>query len=173
MFISKKSSIFISSILVFDNNCNVNNVSSSTFNHLLGGLKLFKILKYERSNNINSLNGCLNFAEQVKISKDKLINKIKKIKSRNHKICGYGATSKSTTILNYCKINSKNIDCIFDTTKDKIGKFTPGTHIPIVDYKLFKNSEYKHVFLFAWNHKKEIMNKEKNNKKLKWFTHLK
>jgi len=134
--------------------------------------RLFKILKYEKSKNIDSLKGCLNFAEQVKISKNKLINKIKKIKLRNHKICGYGATSKSTTILNYCKINSKDIDCIFDTTKDKIGKLTPGTHIPIVDYKFFKKAEYKHVFLFAWNHKKEIMKKESKNKKIKWFTHL-
>ena len=46
------------------------------------------------------------------------------------------------------------IDCIFDTTKDKIGKLSPGTHIPIADYKQFKNSDYKYVFLFAWNHKK-------------------
>lgn len=136
--------------------------------------RLFKILKYEKSKNINSLKGCLNFAEQVKISKNKLINKIKKIKLKNHKICGYGATSKSTTILNYCKINSKNIDCIFDTTKDKIGKLTPGSHIPVVDYKFFKNSKYKYVFLFAWNHKKEILNKEKGNinNNIKWFNHL-
>ena len=63
------------------------------------------------------------------------------------------------------------IDCIFDTTKDKIGKLSPGTHIPIADYKQFKNSDYKYVFLFAWNHKKEIFKKEKN-RNIKWFTHL-
>jgi methylation protein EvaC len=135
--------------------------------------RLFKILKHEKSNNIHSLKGCLNFSKQVKISKNKLIDKLKKIKSKNHKICGYGATSKSTTILNYCNINSKTIDCIFDTTKDKIGKITPGTHIPIVDYKFFKNYKFKYVFLFAWNHKKEILNKEKNNKNIQWFNHLK
>jgi len=64
------------------------------------------------------------------------------------------------------------VDCIFDTTKEKIGKFTPGTHIPILDYNQFKNSNYKYVFLFAWNHKKEIMRKEKQKKYIKWFTHL-
>ena len=33
---------------------------------------------------------------------------------------------------------------------------------------------YKHVFLFAWNHKKEILEKEKKNgnKNIKWITHL-
>ena len=97
--------------------------------------------------------------------------KIKKILKNKNKICGYGATSKSTTILNFCNINKSMIDCIFDTTEDKIGKLTPGSHIPIVDYKFFKTSGYKNVFLFAWNHKKEILKKEKN-KKIKWFSHI-
>ena len=79
---------------------------------------------------------------------------------------------KSTTILNFCGINSKQIDCIFDTTPDKINKLTPGSHIPIVDYKYFKNSNYRNVFLFAWNHKKEIMIKEKKKKNIHWFSHL-
>ena len=70
---------------------------------------------------------------------------------------------KSTTILNYCKINHAHIDCIFDTTPDKINKLTPGTHIPIRDYKYFKDLATK-CFLFAWNHKKEILKKEKNKK---------
>ena len=134
--------------------------------------RLFKILKNEKSNNIDTLIGCLNFAKQVKISRNKLINKIKNIKLRNQKICGYGATSKSTTILNYCGIDNKMIDCIYDTTPDKIGKLSPGVHIPIVDYKNFKKSNYKNVFLFAWNHKDEIFKKEKNRKFTKWISHL-
>ena len=31
------------------------------------------------------------------------------------------------------------IECIFDTTPDKINKVTPGTHIPIKNHKYFKN----------------------------------
>ena len=53
---------------------------------------------------------------------------------------------KSTTILNYCGIGPNQIDCIFDTTKDKINKLTPGTHIPIVNYKYFNKSSYKNIF---------------------------
>ena len=103
---------------------------------------------------------------------DKLQKKVDKILSSGEKICGYGATSKSTTILNYCGIDNTMIDCIFDTTPDKINKLTPGTHIPIKNYKYFKKSKYKHVFLFAWNHKKEILKKEKKKKNIQWFTHL-
>ena len=135
--------------------------------------RLKKILKQEKSNFTDSLKGCLIFQKKVELSKKKLINKITLLKKKGHKICGYGATSKSTTILNYCNINNQLIDCIFDTTPDKINKFSPGKHIPIVDYKFFKKTDYKKIFLFAWNHKKEILKKEKNKKNLQWFSHLK
>ena len=134
--------------------------------------RLINLLKLEKIKKINRYEGCIDFKKKVEKSKLLLIKKILKMKKRNEKICGYGATSKSTTILNYCNINNKMIDCIFDTTKDKIGKYTPGTHIPIVNHKCFKNSKYEHVFLFAWNHKKEILKKEKKLKNVKWFTHL-
>ena len=134
--------------------------------------RLKKILFKENKFLIDSFKGCQVFKKKVENSKTKLTKKLLKLKKEGHKICGYGATSKSTTILNYCKINSNIIDCIFDTTKDKIGKFSPGMHIPIRDYKYFKKSKYKKIFLFAWNHKKEILKKEKNLKKIEWFSHL-
>jgi SAM-dependent methyltransferase len=134
--------------------------------------RLKNILKHEKRKSINMIRGGLIFKKKVEKSKKDLIKKLSKIKRNGHNICGYGATSKSTTILNYCKINTKLIDCIFDTTKDKINKFSPGMHIPIIDYKFFKKSNYKKIFLFAWNHKKEILLKEKNKKNIQWFSHL-
>ena len=134
--------------------------------------RLLNILKNERKENIDNFKGCLKFKKNVEKSKKNLMYKILKIKKKKRAICGYGATSKSTTILNYCKIGPKIIDVIFDTTKDKINKYSPGMHIPIVDYKYFKKSNYKNIFLFAWNHKKEILKKEKNRKSCKWFSHI-
>ena len=136
--------------------------------------RLKKILKYEKKQKIDNFKGCLKFKKKVEESKKRLIKKLYYLKSKNHKICGYGATSKSTTILNYCNIDNKIIDCIFDVTPEKIGRYTPITHIPILNYKLFKKLKYKYVFLFAWNHKKEILEKEKRNgnKNIKWITHL-
>ena len=134
--------------------------------------RLLRLLKYEKQKKIGSFEGCIKFKKKVEKSKIKLNRKIKNILSKGNKICGYGATSKSTTILNYCGINNKMIDCIYDTTPDKIGKLSPGMHIPIKNYNNFKKSNYKYIFLFAWNHKKEILKKEKKKKKLKWFNHL-
>ena len=134
--------------------------------------RLRKIFQTEKDEQINSIEGFKSFKKKIEKSKIKLKKKINKIINNGEQICGYGATSKSTTILNYCQINNKMIKCIFDTTKDKIGKYTPGTNIPIYDYKFFKKSGFKNVFLFAWNHKKEIMKKEKKLKNIKWFSHI-
>jgi len=132
-----------------------------------------KHLNYEKIQKIDSFKGCLNFKRKCEISKKKLRNKILSIKKQGKKIAGYAATSKSTTILNYCGINNNHIDFICDTTKEKIGKYTPRTHIPIKDVEYFRKNLPDYTFLFAWNHKKEIFIKEKNIlNKTKWFAHV-
>ena len=109
----------------------------------------------------------------MKFPKKKLKQKIESIKKKGKNIAGYAATSKSTTILNYCGINHRHIDFICDTTPNKINSFTPGTHIPVVPVDYFKKNIPDYTFLFAWNHKKEIFLKEKKIlKKTKWFAHV-
>ncbi len=132
-----------------------------------------KFLKEEIKKNINNIKGCKSFKKNCENSKKRLKKKILQIIKNGKNIAGYAATSKSTTILNYCGINYKHIDYICDTTKNKIGKYTPKTHIPIVNVDHYRNNLPDYTFLFAWNHKKEIFKKEKTIiKKTKWFAHI-
>ena len=52
------------------------------------------------------------------------------------------------------------IDCIFDSTEQKQGLYSPGVHVPIVDAKKFLESNYDISLLLAYNHANEIKNKE-------------
>ena len=72
------------------------------------------------------------FKDNCERYRNNLLEILKDIKKEGKSIAGYAATSKSTTITNYCGINTDLIDCIYDTTPLKHGKFSPGTHIPIV-----------------------------------------
>ena len=135
------------------------------------GKDLKKIFDYEKNKKLNKLDSCIDFKKNCEISKEKIVEKIKFFKENGKSICGYAATSKSTTILNYCKIGTNYIDYICDTTKEKIGKFSPGVHIPIKDMNFFHNNMRDCVYLFAWNHKDEIFNKEKSFKG-EWFSHV-
>tara|TARA_Y100000996_G_scaffold371725_1_gene320216 strand:+ start:3023 stop:4255 length:1233 start_codon:yes stop_codon:yes gene_type:complete len=133
--------------------------------------ELKKILNYEKKLKITKIQTIIKFAKKCLISKKKIISSIKKIKKMGFNVYGYGATSKSTTIINFCNLNSKHIDGIFDTTITKIGGYAPGTSIPILDYKYFKKINPKFCILFAWNHFNEILKKEKN-KDIKWISHI-
>ena len=134
---------------------------------------VLKYLKKEKLKNIDSIKGCLEFKKKCEASKRKLVEKIKLIKLKGNKIAGYAATSKSTTVLNYCGIGTKYIDYICDTTKQKINKFSPGTHIPIKSMSYFYKNLPNVTYLFAWNHKDEIFKKERKiRKKMKWISHV-
>ncbi|MBC8294702.1 MAG: methyltransferase domain-containing protein [Pelagibacterales bacterium] len=128
-------------------------------------------LENEKVKNLDNISSCNIFKNKCELSKLKTRENLLKFKENNNKIAGYAATSKSTTILNYCNIDNKFIDYICDTTPEKIGKFSPGTHIPIVDMTHFKKFIPDVAYLFAWNHKDEIFKKEKNYRG-KWFSHV-
>ena len=127
----------------------------------------------EKKNNLDNIHSCFEFKKNCENSKKNLKEKLLKLKEDNKKICGYAATSKSTTILNYCNIGTEIIDFICDTTPEKIGKFSPGMHIPIKPINYFRENYPDIAFLFAWNHKEEIFEKEKEfSQKGKWFAHV-
>ena len=100
------------------------------------------------------------FAERVKQSKKVLNRKLTNLKKNGKRIISIGATSKSTTVFNYCGIDSSLIDCITDTTPDKQGLLAPGSHIPVVDRESVNLKDYDYAFLGAWNFKEVIANKE-------------
>ena len=100
------------------------------------------------------------FAERVKDSKDELVRCLGNLRHNGKKIVSIGATSKSTTVFNYCGIDDTLIDCITDTTPDKQGLLAPGSHIPVVDRESVDLNKYDYAFLGAWNFKEVIANKE-------------
>ena len=133
-----------------------------------------KILDQEKLNNLDNIESCNVFKKNCENSKFKLNNLLKQFISNGKRIVGYAATSKSTTILNYCAIDFSTIEYICDTTKEKIGKYSPGMHIPIVPMERFRKDNPDIAYLFAWNHKNEIFNKESAFAKntVKWISHV-
>ena len=136
--------------------------------------RLVSILNEEKKIGLDNFNTFKKFAKRVKNSKKKLVSLLKKIKKNNNKIISYGATYKSTTVFNYCKIDTRYIHYVTDTTFNKQGKFTPGTHIPIISPEIGFNESIDYAFLGAWNFKREILNKEKKFIKRggKFITHV-
>ncbi|GFE62141.1 class I SAM-dependent methyltransferase [Geobacter sp. AOG2] len=100
------------------------------------------------------------FRRNCENSRDQLMKLLCELRAQGKRVVGYGATSKSTTITNYCGITPDLVEFISDTTPIKQGKFSPGAHIPVRPYESFVQDYPDYALLFAWNHKREIMKKE-------------
>jgi methylation protein EvaC len=101
------------------------------------------------------------FRTHVEKSRQDLVGLLKSLEGQRKRVVGYAATSKSTTVTNYCGITPDLVEYISDTTPIKQGKFSPGTHIPVRPYEVFKGNYPDYAVLFGWNHGEEIMAKEK------------
>src|SRR6185369_11272030 len=96
------------------------------------------------------------FTRNVERSRDRLMTLLRDLKVQGKRVAAYGATSKSTTVTNYCGITPDLVEYISDTTPIKQGKFSPGAHIPVRPYNAFQERYPDYALLFAWNHEAEI-----------------
>ncbi len=108
-------------------------------------------------------------SSQLKSFKNKIISHIsdmqsliKKIKNMKKRISVYGASGKGQALLQYCNLNNKTIDFVFDKSKLKQNCFTPGTLIKIKHPKDIKKTKTHYLLILSWNIKNEIMKQENN-----------
>ena len=87
-------------------------------------------------------------AEKVKLD---LLKMLIDFKLQNKKIVGYGAAAKGNTLLNYCGIKSDLLPAIIDNAKSKQGKFTPGSHVPILSPNHLDIIKPEYILVLPWN----------------------
>jgi SAM-dependent methyltransferase len=115
------------------------------------------MLRRERHLGFLSLATYSSFAEQVRLTKRKLLAFLIDAKNRGKIICGYGAPGKGNTLLNYCGIGTDLIDFTVDRNPYKHGRFTPGMHIPIRDVSALNAAKPDYVLILPWNLRDEII----------------
>ena len=101
------------------------------------------------------------FIRDINLSKNKLVQFLKKIKKSGKKIHCYGASTKGNVLLQYYKINNDIINYAAERNKNKYNLYTPGTKIKIISEVLsrFYNPDY--YLVLPWHFKKEILLREK------------
>lgn len=117
---------------------------------------VLKIQQHEKKTGVNTYGRWVKFAEQVKSHSEEL----KRMISQNdEKILAYGASARSSTLLNFCGINSRQISAIIDKNPLKKGLMTPGSNIPIISFEqgLKKIKNVGKILLLAWNFQEEIV----------------
>jgi hypothetical protein len=72
-------------------------------------------------------------------------------------VYGYGAAAKGNTFLNTCRFSSFDIPAAGDTTPAKVGRFLPGSHIPVVSEDELLALAPPYILILPWNWKDEIV----------------
>ncbi|HZF26874.1 MAG TPA: class I SAM-dependent methyltransferase [Steroidobacteraceae bacterium] len=96
------------------------------------------------------------FQAQVHETKRALLELLIKLKRGGAKVVGYGAPGKGNTLLNYCGIRRDMLDFTADRSPYKYGRYTPGTHIPIVHPDEIRSARPDYILFLPWNLKDEL-----------------
>ena len=93
----------------------------------------------------------------IPILNQEIIKLINGLLKKNKKLAGYGASARSSTLLNYCKINDKHLDFVFDKSDMKHNLFTSGSNIQIRKPEIKTIKSVDCILILAWNFKDEII----------------
>jgi hypothetical protein len=83
-------------------------------------------------------------------------------KRNGRRVAGYGASGRCSILLSACSVGPDLIEFIVDESPERLGRVTPGTHIPIASPSLLLDRKIDTAVVFAWNYEKEILDKEVN-----------
>lgn len=91
------------------------------------------------------------FMQRTITFKTDLMKQLYQIKAEGGTIIGIGAATKGNTLLNYCGIDTTLLEYVTDASPLKVGKYTPGSHLPIKHDDDIDNKVVTHGLILPWN----------------------
>lgn len=118
------------------------------------------MLAREKKQKIHDLKTLREFAGRVEQNRRELMHLIEKLLHEGKKIVAVSAPAKGMTLLNYSGLTNRHLSFATEKARLKIGRYTPGGHIPIIADENLLTQNVDFALLLAWNFAEEIM---KNN----------
>lgn len=99
-------------------------------------------------------------AAAVEANRTALKSLLGRLRSGGRSVAGYGAPAKGNTLLNYCGITVDDLPYTVDRNPLKVGRYTPGTHIPVLPVETLLEHQPDYVLILAWNFADEIIEQQ-------------
>ena len=100
------------------------------------------------------------FAHDVTLSKLKLLKILCEVKETGARICGISAPSRASTLVSYVGLDGGMIDYVGEIKSSlKVGKYMPGTIIPVVDESRIFEYQPEYALILSWHIAEELMPK--------------
>ena len=114
------------------------------------------IISREEQAGLNSENAYTGLQRLADQAKDELVTFLINAKKQGKAVVGYGAAAKGNTLLNYAGIRPDLLPFIVDRNPNKVGKFMPGSRIPILHEELLMRERPDYILILPWNLASEI-----------------
>ena len=102
------------------------------------------------------------FAADVAVNRQAVRSLLEKLKFDGKAVAGYGAPAKGNTLLNYCGIDTQLVSFTVDQNPMKIGRYTPGTHLPVLPVAALRERQTDLAFFLEWNFEEEIRRQQRD-----------
>ena len=120
-----------------------------------------QIMTYEEQAGLTRLTTYAEFQRRIDDVRDGLLSFLVQARRDGKRVFAYGAAAKGNTLLNFCGVRHGLIEAVFDRSKLKIGRYLPGSHIPIYDAESELLSEADYLLVLPWNLSEEIVHQLK------------
>jgi hypothetical protein len=98
------------------------------------------------------------FRKRVVGSKLALLALLNGIKRDGGRVYGIGAPSRASTLINYVGLDDGILDCVLEVSSShKLGKYVPGTRIPVLDEKKLFEDQPEYALLLSWHIADELI----------------
>ena len=102
------------------------------------------------------------FRSEVILSKLRLLAMLRELKEKGARVAGISAPSRASTLVNYVGLDEGLIDYVCEISGSlKIGKFMPGTQIPVVEESRLFADQPDCAIIFSWHIADELAPKLK------------
>jgi hypothetical protein len=102
------------------------------------------------------------FRHDVILSKLRLLSMLRDLKDKGARVAGISAPSRASTLVNYVGLDEGLIDYVCEIAGSlKIGKYMPGTQIPVVDEAKLYSDQPDCAVIFSWHIADELAPKLK------------
>jgi SAM-dependent methyltransferase len=124
------------------------------------GAEVLELAARERAAGWSSFGCYERFARGVGDSKRAVLELFARLADERKTVAGYGAPAKGNTLLQYCGLTPALLPYTVDKNPLKVGRFTPGTHLPVLDVEALLERQPDVVFILAWNFADEIVRQQ-------------
>ena len=119
-----------------------------------------EFLAHEHSFGLDAIASYHELAKKIATLKRDVVATLADLKTRGARIAAYGAPARGNTILNYYGIGRELLDHATEELPTKIGRYTPGSHLPIIHIDESRKNPPDYYFLLAWNYRDAVWEKE-------------